>query len=216
MKITKWLLFLTATLSNDAYADRFENRMKACGWHLFDLNIAKFRSARARLPESIYVSVKSCDEGGPTYTVKASAKVVVIQDGWQEGDHSTMNVFAKAQPNSGYWLFNYTGSEWNGVMFVNRESGSTKLTPGNTCDQLVFSPDGNQAIVRCYPNYADKKNELYLVSLRASVRFAKLQNNPPRGDYAADWTDTESLKVIFKMPKARSVVRKYKLKPTAN
>jgi len=181
--------------------------MKACGWDLYDSRIAEFRDARTRLPEAIHVQFESCRNNGPRYLIKTRKKTVALQDGWLEGENSTSYSFANEQPAPGYWMFKYQGYEWNGITFVNRQTGALKNTPGNSCGAPVFNSAGNRLIIRCYPDYANNASDLYYISLESGIVVKRLQRNPPEGELTVNWKNAKTVAVGF-TPQGGSTQRK--------
>jgi hypothetical protein len=198
---------LLLCVGSNALADALENRMKECNWTYFPQNIDRFREQRKHLPSEISISMRSCDQGGPQYAVKTTRKVVLVQDGWLEGEQSTAHFFSTRQPNEQHWEFRYQGYEWSGYLLINRKTGRKARSPGNQCGEMVFSPDSKRAFVVCVPDYGVETTELFLVSFDDKVAFKKLQKNPPQGTLLVDWSVVGEAKVTFRTIQSQSVRR---------
>jgi hypothetical protein len=206
--VAAWAIGLIAMSS--AHADALEDRMKACGWDLYESRIAEFREVRLRLPDAIKVQFESCGSNGPRYLIKTRKKIVALQDGWREGDYSTSYSFANEQPAPGYWIFKYQGYEWNGITFVNRQTGALKNTPGNSCGTPVFNSTGDRIVIRCYPDYANDASDLYYISLGSAILIKKLQRNLPEGELVVNWKNANTVAVRFSSQGGSTQLRTYR------
>jgi hypothetical protein len=194
-----------------AHADALEDRMKACGWNLYESRIGEFREARARLPAEISVQFLSCSSNGPRYLIKTRKKTLILQDGWLEGEHSTSYSFASAQPIPGYWIFAYQGYEWSGITFISKLTGASKNTPGNSCGAPALNSAGDRLIIRCYPDHASDASDLYYISLGSRITFKKLQRNPPEGELTVSWKDANTVAVGFTPQGGSTRLKTYRL-----
>lgn len=193
-----------------SFADSLESKIKACNWDYYDTNIRKFEERRKRLPPEITVSVKSCASNGPTYRIKTDERIVIVQDGWREGEQSTTHLFSIKQPSPQYWEFRYQGYEWGGYLWIHRKTGRKTVSPGNQCKEMNLSPDGKRGIVLCFPEYGGEDRDLYLVDFSGKISFKKLHKNPPQGDIAVDWSTEREVSVSFNWTGSRSV-RRYRI-----
>ena len=208
----RWSAALLVGLSaaQMSWADPLEDRMKSCNLDDYDSRIAQFRESRARLPSAVEVSVKSCDAGGPTYTVNSATKAAVLQDVWREGG-TTAHLFAKKQPSPDHWIFEYQGWEWSGTTFVHKKTTRKVQTPGNSCEPAIFHPSGNRAVIRCSPEYGTQQTELYHIALGPRVVFNRLQRNPPEGNLTVSWQDPGAFTARFSTAGKPVVVQTYRI-----
>ena len=214
VKLLSKVAFLSALCASGrpTFADELETKIRACDWGNYPNVIEKFREHRKLLPDGIKVVVQSCESGGPTYQVQTKRKVVVIQDGWMEQpEKSNVNLLSKVQPNSRLWQFEYQGWEWSGYLWIDKETGTETMSPGNDCGQISLSPDRRAGVIVCTPQYAYPTADIFLISFSPAVKFKRLQKNVPEGAIDVDWRTKGQIKVVFRSSQSRSpAVRRYR------
>jgi hypothetical protein len=215
VKLLIKVAFLSALCASGrlTFADEIETKIRACNWEIYPNVIEKFREHRRLLPDAIKVTVQSCESGGPTYQVQTKRKVVVIQDGWMEQpEKSNVHLLSKVQPNSRLWQLEYQGWEWNGYLWIDKETGAKAMSPGNDCGKIRFSPDRRSGVIVCSRQYAAPMADIFLISFSPAVKFKRLQKNVPEGEIEVDWRAKGQIEVVFRASQSRPpAVRRYRI-----